>query len=315
MKHIKRILSVALSLMVLFTAGCKNSNQEVSNETNQTQGEKKLVVYTTFFPVTDLSKRIIQDRMEIHTIIEGSEEPHSFELSTEDMANISNADLIIFNGAKMEAFVDDLKDVIEDDEKFLDLSQGLELLESKDLDESTERHGSINPHTWLSVKNAMVQLDTIYNKVSNLDPENEAFYKENLDKSLEEFKALDEKFEQELKNVKKDPKYFVVSHAAFNYLAKDYGLKQVAVTGISPDEEPSPKQLQLIADFVKKENISTIFFEGKATPKVAKTLAEETNTKTDTIYTMENLNDEEIEQGYIKLMEHNLDVLVKSLNE
>ena len=56
----------------------------------------------------------------------------------------------------------------------------------------------------------------------------------------------------------------MVSHAAFNYLADDYGLKQVAVTGISPEDEPTAKQLKTIADFVKDKHISTIFFEGKA---------------------------------------------------
>ena len=176
-------------------------------------------------------------------------------------------------------------------------------------------HDKTNPHTWLSVKNAIIQLDTIYKKVSSIDPENEAYYKENLKKAQDEFRALDKKFETELSKVKSKQKYFVVSHAAFNYLANDYGLKQVAVTGISPEDEPSAKQLQKIADFVKKYKINTIFFEGKATPKVAETLAKNTNTKTDTLYTMENLTDEEIEMGYLKLMELNLKALLKSFNE
>lgn len=165
------------------------------------------------------------------------------------------------------------------------------------------------------MKNAIIQLDTIYKKISSIDPDNEPYYKENLQKAQEEFKALDNKFETELSKVKSKEKYFVVSHAAFNYLAHDYGLKQVAVTGISPEDEPSAKQLQKIAEFVKKHNINTIFFEGKATPKVAETLAKNTNTKTSTMFTMENLTDEEINMGYLKLMELNLEALVKSFND
>ncbi|MDU4971029.1 MAG: zinc ABC transporter substrate-binding protein, partial [Atopobium minutum] len=74
-------------------------------------------------------------------------------------------------------------------------------------------------------------------------------------------------------------------------------------------------QLATIADFVKKHQISTIFFEGKATPKVAETLAKSTGTKTATLYTMESLTEEEQQMGYLKLMEHNLDELVKSFSE
>lgn len=288
---------------VLFTACSKNKIKEKS--------EKK-IVYTTFFPVTYLTNTIVKDKMMVKTLIKGSDEPHSFELKANDMKDILSSDLFIFNGANMESFIDAVKTQVNDENKFLNLSDGLTLLDSSD--DLNKNHEKINPHTWLSVKNAMIQLDTIYKKVSSIDPKNEPFYKENLDKALSEFKALDEKFKSKIEKINKKDKYFVVSHAAFNYLANDYGLKQIAVTGISPEEEPSAKQLKVIADFVKKNNITTIFFEGKATPKVAKTLSENTNTKTSTLYTMENLTDEEAKLGYLKLMEKNLDALIESFN-
>lgn len=298
------LLSILLTISLVL-AGCGKHNDVKNTETK--------VVYTTFFPVYDLATRIIGDKMEIKTIIKGSQEPHDFELQANDMGEIAKADLIIFNGANMEGFIKDLKDVTKADDKFLDLSQGLTLLESGDSLDG--KHDNVNPHTWLSIKNALIELDTIYRKVSVIDPENETYYKANLNKAIDEFKSLDQKFETELSKIKKNDKYFVVSHAAFNYLANDYGLKQVAVTGISPEDEPSAQQLKKIADFVKNHDIKTIFFEGKATPKVAETLAKNTNTKTATLYTMESLSDEEVAKGYLKLMESNLMELVKSFNE
>ena len=333
---LKKIISIIM-ISCMFLVACSSNKDEKNKEqkTTEQKGNKK-VIYTTFFPVTDLTKRIVGDKMEVKTIIKGNQEPHSFELKAGDMQEIVKADLIIYNGANMESFISAIEDTVKDKNKFLNLSQGLTLLESGDGLEEEEEHGEhkdgdkhedehghnhkhghdkTNPHTWLSVKNAIIQLDTIYKKVSYIDPANEAYYKENLKKAQDEFRALDKKFETELSKVKSKQKYFVVSHAAFNYLANDYGLKQVAVTGIPPEDEPSAKQLQKIADFVKKYKINTIFFEGKATPKVAETLAKNTNTKTDTLYTMENLTDEEIEMGYLKLMELNLNALVKSFNE
>lgn len=305
MKKITILLTVFLSFCLILV-GC------TKKEENKKTEEKK-VIYTTFFPVADLTKRIAGDKWEVKTIIEGTEEPHSFELKINDMKEISKADLIIYNGANMETFIPDLEKATDKKEKFLDLSQGLTLLNSgSDLENSKD---SANPHTWLSVKNAIVELDTIYKKLSAEDPKNESYYKNNLEKAQEEFKKLDKKFETELAKVKNKDKYFVVSHAAFNYLAEDYGLKQVAVTGISPEDEPTAKQLKEIADFVKQHNITTIFFEGKATPKVAETLAKNTNTKTSTLYTMESLTEEEISMGYLKLMELNLEALVNSFNE
>lgn len=312
-KSFKYFLVLIFAISVILSGCSKNDSK------NKEQNNKdKKVIYTTFFPVYDLTKLIVKDKMEVKTIIKGNEEPHNFELKAQNMKEISNADLIIYNGANMENFIDALKKSTNNDDKFLDLSKGLTLLEGKGGDDGLKKEGehiNINPHTWLSVKNAMTELDTIYQKVSSIDPENEPFYKKNLEEATEQFKQLDNKFETELKKVNKDEKYFVTSHAAFNYLAKDYGLKQVAVTGISPEDEPSAQQLSKIADFVKKHHITTIFFEGKATPKVAETLAKSTNTKTSTLYTMENLTEEEANLGYVKLMELNLDALVKSFNE
>ena len=70
-----------------------------------------------------------------------------------------------------------------------------------------------------------------------------------------------------------------------------------------------------IADFTKKHNIKTIFFEGKATPKVAETLAKNTGARTSTLYTMESLTKEEMKKGYVGLMKYNLEKLVESFNE
>lgn len=302
MRKLVRVFSLITSLALL--CGCSLSQRSKGGRT----------IYTTFYPVYDLTKRIVGDKMEVKMLIKANEEPHSFELKAIDRAALHDADLIVYNGANMEGFIPDLQASLRDQKRFLNLSQGLTLLENKsDLDDG--EHNSVNPHTWLSVKNAMEQLYTIYERMALIDPDNANYYKANLDKSLKEFAALDEKFTKAIKAITKQEKYFVVSHAAFNYLAKDYGLKQVAVTGISPEDEPTAAQLKKIADFVKAHGIKTILFEGKTTPKVAETLARETGTKTDTIYTLENLTEEEAKMGYINLMEHNLQTLAKVLSE
>ena len=312
-KNFRKLLLV-LALALVFVTACSKQDSKTQDtkqeDTTKTNGKK--TIYATFFPVADLTKMIVQDKMDVKTIIKTNEEPHSFELTSDNMKDILKGDLVVYNGAGMESFVDDLKKSMNDDGKFLDLSKGLTLLDSSS--EGSDMT-AINPHTWLSVKNAKKMLNTIYEKVSSIDPENENFYKKNLEESTAKFDLLDKKFEQELSKVKSKDKYFVVSHAAFNYLADDYGLKQVAVTGISPEDEPTAKQLKTIADFVKDKHISTIFFEGKATPKVAETLAKNTNTKTSTLHTMENLDENQVAKGYLKLMEENLKSLVEAFNE
>lgn len=309
MRKLVKTLSLVLSLSLLFgLVACQTKDKAPAE-----QNGKKLV-YTTFYPVYDLTKRIVGDKMNVKMLIKSNEEPHSFELKSSDMAALNKADLIVYNGANMEGFIKDVEAAVKNKEKFLNLSQGLTLLEAAS-DLASANHDAVNPHTWLSVKNAMEQLDTICRKLSAIDPANKAYYEQNLQKSLKEFKALDDEFTKVLSGIKKKDKCFIVSHAAFNYLAHDYGLKQIAVTGISPEDEPTAAQLKKIADFVKEHGIKTILFEGKTTPKVAETLAKNTGTKTGTIYTLENLTEEEAKLGYIELMRRNLRELEKVLSE
>ena len=311
-KRFKILFVIFLLALITMTACGKDEESIKDRPVAEEKTEDKKTIYASFYPVAEFVKMIAGDKFDVKTIIDSSDEPHSFELTSQAMKELGSADLIAFNGAGMESFIDDLKDNIKDDDKFLDLSAGLTLLDSSG--EGSDMT-SVNPHTWLSIKNAKLMVDNIYRKLSAMDPDNQNYYKENLDSTLSKFDELDNKFTEELSKVKDKEKYFVVSHAAFNYLADDYGLKQVAVTGISPEEEPSAKDLKTIADFVKDNNIKTIFFEGKATPKVAETLAKNTGTKTSTLYTMENLDDSMIEKGYIGLMEENLKALVESFNE
>lgn len=309
MRKLVKTLSLVLSLSLLFgLVACQTKDKAPAE-----QNGKKLV-YTTFYPVYDLTKRIVGDKMNVKMLIKSNEEPHSFELKSSDMAALNKADLIVYNGANMEGFIKDVEAAVKNKEKFLNLSQGLTLLEAAS-DLASANHDAVNPHTWLSVKNAMEQLDTICRKLSAIDPANKTYYEQNLQKSLKEFKALDDEFTKVLSGIKKKDKCFIVSHVAFNYLAHDYGLKQIAVTGISPEDEPTAAQLKKIADFVKEHGIKTILFEGKTTPKVAETLAKNTGTKTGTIYTLENLTEEEAKLGYIELMRRNLRELEKVLSE
>ena len=133
-KSFKYFLVLILTISVILSGCSKNDSK------NKEQNNKdKKVIYTTFFPVYDLTKLIVKDKMEVKTIIKGNEEPHNFELKAQNMKEISNADLIIYNGANMENFIDALKKSTNNDDKFLDLSKGLTLLEGKGGDDGLKK--------------------------------------------------------------------------------------------------------------------------------------------------------------------------------
>ena len=148
-KKFGKTLAVALAavLLALPLAACGTSGKQAAGSNSATtQSGAKKTVYTTFFPIYDLTKTIAGDKMNIEMIITGNQEPHDFELQASEMGKISEADLIIYNGARMESFIGDLKETAKDDNKFLDLSEGLTLLKSEDDEEEEHEHSGSEDH-------------------------------------------------------------------------------------------------------------------------------------------------------------------------
>jgi zinc transport system substrate-binding protein len=107
----------------------------------------------------------------------------------------------------------------------------------------------------------------------------------------------------------------VTSHAAFGYLAKRYGLEQIALTGLSPEAEPSPRDLEGLVDEVAKSGATTVFFETLVSPKLAQTVAREAGVASAVLDPIEGLTKDKVSAGedYFSVMRYNLATLRKAL--
>jgi zinc transport system substrate-binding protein len=107
----------------------------------------------------------------------------------------------------------------------------------------------------------------------------------------------------------------VTSHAAFGYLAQRYGLRQVSVTGLTPETEPTAKRLVRVIRLVRKTHATTVFFERLVSPRLADTVAREVGAKTAVLDPIEGLTPSEQARGqtYFTLMRQNLATLRKAL--
>ena len=110
------------------------------------------------------------------------------------------------------------------------------------------------------------------NSLIEVDSANQADYEKNYEALKTKLEAIDADYTAKLAQVTN--KNIVTSHQAFGYLARDYGLKQVSIMGLSPDAEPRAQDLLDIAKFVKANNVKYIFFEELVSDQLAKTLSE-----------------------------------------
>ena len=319
MKQKKMSLCAVMLLCILFAisgCGAKASNKAFKEE-------NKIAIVTTIYPVYDFACNIAGDKAEIINLVPAGMEPHDFELSTGDMQLMEKADIFIYNGAGMEHFVDKtLKSISNKDLVVVEAASDIDLIvgEHHHHDEEAEEHHddsemeeSTDPHTWLSVTNAIAEAETIKEALIEVDAENADYYEANFATYKEKLEALDTRYREELSDLSKDT--IVVAHEAFGYLCKEYGLKQEAVEGLTAESEPDAARMKEIIEFCKEKDIQVIFFEELVSPKVAETIADEIGAETMVLNPVEGLTSEQEEEGlnYIGIMEQNLENLTKAL--
>ena len=269
----------------------------------------KLTVTTTIYPLYSVVKEVGGKNVVLNNLIPFGTEPHDFEPNPKSMALLSKSDLFITSGKVMEPWSTKVIKSMEIADKTFDMSKHVKLATHKEFED-----GKVyDPHYWLSFDNYIKMIKNIESLLIKKDPANKKSYQKNASTYLKKITTLQAKY-QTLKTCKN--RKVVVNHDAFGYLANDYGITQYSISGMSPDEEPSAKQIAELIKIVKKENIHTIFFEEFASDKIAKTIADEANVKTDELSPVENITKKQNEEnvGFVSIMTENLTKLKDAMN-
>ncbi|MBO8137931.1 MAG: zinc ABC transporter substrate-binding protein [Desulfotomaculum sp.] len=279
----------------------------------------KIKVYTSIYPLYDFASRVGGDKIELKNIIPPGAEPHTWEPAPRDAADVSKADVLVYCGSGIDPWAEKIIEsgMIDSSQvKVVKAAENVQLLRlgNDSEDNHHHHHGNIDPHVWLDPLNAQKMVSSIAAALSEVDKANAEYYQRNAAEFNKELDELHHKYLTVLGSAKK--KEFVVSHAAFGYLAERYGLKQIPIRGLSPDMEPNPRDMAEIIELAKEKDIKYIFFEKMVSPKVSETIAAELNAKTLLLNPLGNLTEEEIKEGvgYIEIMEQNLNNLNKALN-
>lgn len=292
----KSSIIITIFILMLALAGCVNNNTDKTSS--------KLNVYTSIYPLYDFTYKIGGDKINVQNMVPQGTEPHLWEPTPTEIAKLSKADMLIYNGMGVESWIDK---VIASNE-----SKNLSFVETSKVIEKNQQLAN-DPHIWLNPIFAKKQMELIKNELSLKDSANKDFYQANYEKYAAEFDNLDKLYKDEIGKLPN--KAIVVSHSAFGYLCNAYGLNQIAIEGINAEAEPSLKKMAEISDYVKQNNIKVIFFEELISPKISESIAKETGAKVDKLNPLEGLSEEDISLGkdYFDIMKDNLEALKRAL--
>ncbi|EHJ02355.1 ABC-type metal ion transporter, periplasmic subunit [Clostridium sp. DL-VIII] len=295
----KKIISGVLTMLIgIMLIGCgANTNTKTTTENTN---DKKLSITVSIYPLKEFTEEIAGDKAEVTCLVPNNVEPHEYEPKAQDLKGLTESDAFIYNGLGMESWVDKVNEVIKD--------KNIPVVNSSEGVESRQEEDAIDPHSWLSLKNAEIQSENIKNTLIKLDEKNKDYYEANYNKFKEELESLSNEYKPKFDALSK--KDFVTGHAAFGYLCRDFGLTQKSVENLFAEGEPTPKQLEDLVNFCKENNIKTVFSESLASPKVSEALANEVGAKVVPILTLESKEDD---KNYIESMRYNLDEIYKCL--
>lgn len=287
---------IILSLLTVLT-GCGESKPK---------SHDRLQVVTTFYPIYALTKAIGGKDVDVTSLIATGVEAHDWTPKSKDMMRITDADVFVYNGAGFEGWVDAfIQNDADDNLHVIEASKKADLIESG--------KQTYDPHVWTSPKQALKMAQVIYAGLAKVDKDNKATYAKNLEKVKKQLAQIDVSYKAVI--AKAPRKDVVVSHDAFQYLGRDYGLVVKSIMGLSPEAEPTAKQLQQISTFVRKNNVKVILVEELASPKLAETLASDLGVETTLFNPIEGLTEKQEKAGedYFSLLKKNASTLEKAL--
>jgi zinc transport system substrate-binding protein len=275
---------------------------------------EKLKVVASFYPLAHFAAQVGAEHVEVINIMPPGAEPHEFEPTPRDIKKIYDSMIFLFHGAGIDSWAERIHiDVKKKGILTLDMTEHFDFarIEKKRGHEAEfgyehYHHGENDPHIWLDPFLARKEVEIIRDVFIKADPLHEETYRENSDVYIKKLNVLNEKYKSGLKSCAK--RDIIVTHDAFNYLTRRYNLKAHPITGISPEEEPSPRKMVELSKLVLKKNIKYIFFERLVSPKLAETIAHEVGAKTLILNPLGGLTKEDIREGktYISVMEENL---------
>lgn len=273
--------------MLLLVSGCGSSNASTKN-----------TVVAAFYPLAFAVERIAP-LLKVENLTPPGAEPHDLELTPRAVARIERADVVVYLGHGFQPAVTDA--VKSAGGTKVDILQGLPLHSAAGQEEGL----TADPHVWLDP----VLFESVVRRIGDALPG-----QVHTAPLLADLQALDRDYRTGLAHCAR--RDIVTSHAAFGYLAQRYGLHQIAITGLTPESEPSPQQLAHVVTLVRKTHATTVFFEELVSPRLAKTVAREVGARTAVLDPIEGLTPSEEKRGanYLTLMRQNLAALRKALS-
>ncbi len=264
---------------------------------------RRISIVTSFYPAYIMALNVAAaiPGVSVENLAAVSGCLHDYALTVQDMKKISGADIFVVNGAGLEIY---LQEIMRANKqlKIIELSRGLPLI---------EHNGRVNPHLWVSISDAILQVRNLEKMLESLDPLRAEQYRKNADTYVARLEELKERMHASLDQYRGES--IVTFHEAFPYFAQEFGFRVVAVIEREPGSQPSARELAETIDAIRKNKVRVIFSEPQYPAAAAHLIANETDAE---VYALDPAVSGPFDcNAYCQIMEKNLSVLKQAFSE
>lgn len=344
MEKLKSYIFTLLILCFVLLAACSNETAQNEQGNESSEEETKLQVYTTVYPLSYFTQRIGGEFVKVSSVYPPGANEHSFEPTQQDMIKLAESDLIFYIGFGLEGFIENAQETLKNEKvefvattanipnEMLNISTGDSQVAHSEEDEGTQveeahndeevtsesedvhtEHNEIDAHVWLSTSLSADLALAIKSALTEKMPEQADKFEANYQKLINELETLDIQFKDMVAQA--NTRTFFVSHAAFGYIAGEYGLQQVPIAGLNSQNEPSQKELLEVVALAEDLKIEYVLFEQNVSSKLAEIIQSEIGAESLTLHNLSVLTKEDIanNETYFTLMKQNIETLRKAL--
>lgn len=313
-------LIIGLGVGAVLLANRPNIQPQPTNKAEQ-KVEKPTIV-TTLFPFYDFTSQLVEDGAEVSLLLPPGVEPHTFEQTPQDIIRIQEADIFIYTGDIMEPWVADIVANIPDSVKVINASEGITLIESIDDHSHNDDHGheddkkdkesvsNLDPHFWLDLSNSIISVQTISQAISSLNILDNTQLESNTNDIISSLDKLDSDYRTTLSQCS-NKTILQAGHRTFEYLAKRYNLDYITTEELSPNSDTSAQDIAKLISEIRKNKSKTVFTEELVEPRIANTIATETEASVLELNGAHNISSEQFNSkiSFIDIMRQNLENL------
>jgi ABC-type Zn uptake system ZnuABC Zn-binding protein ZnuA len=297
----KRLISYLIILVSLLSS-CQTT-------ASRTSGLPRVLAVESF--LADIARNVAGDRLVVDSLIPVGADPHGYQPSPQDAARIANVDVLIINGANLEAFIAPILQNVSAKQRVISASAGLMARP-----DPSGQNPEGDPHFWLDPNNVIKYVENIRDGFSEADPVGTPVYVANANKYIGELESLDAWIRSQVQSVPQANLLLITNHETFGYFAERYGFTIVGsiVPSITSGAAPSAQELAALVDQIRSSGVPAIFLENGTNPQLADQIASETGVKVvSDLYTHSLSLPDGPAATYLDMMRHDVTVIVEAL--